>query len=320
MTASGPGNESAMTDTPEPTGPRPVVVGVDGSADSMSAADLAAAEAAVRGVPLEIVHGFAPALLARPATVPPDVPPMATLPEPVEAELRANAEQMLHEAAARVRADNPALPVITRLHDGAPTAVLTAASHHAAVVVVGHRGAGGFTGLLAGSVAVQLVSHAAAPVIVARGEPAFGATAPVVVGVDGSEASQRAAAFAIECAAHYRCPLVLLHAWAIDSAWPPELAMAGYPPPTEPDVVADVVGDLPTRYPEVTVRSELRKDAPAHESLVMASEGARLVVVGSRGRGGFRGLLLGSVSQALIHHAHCPVAVIGPEATASSVS
>jgi nucleotide-binding universal stress UspA family protein len=303
-----------MTDTPEPTGPRPVIAGVDGSPDSMVAADLAAVEATVRDAPMEIVHGFAPAMLARPATMPPDIPPMATLPEPVDAELRANAEQMLHEAAARVRADHPDLPVITRLHDGAPAAVLTAASHHAALVVVGHRGAGGFTGLLAGSVAVQLVSHAAAPVIVARGEPAFGGSAPVVVGVDGSDASQRAAAFAIDCAARYGCPLVVLHAWAVDSAWPPEMAMAGYPPPTEPDVAADVIGDLPAQFPDVTVRSELRKHLPAHEALVAASEGARLVVVGSRGRGGFRGLLLGSVSQALIHHAHCPVAVVGPEA------
>jgi nucleotide-binding universal stress UspA family protein len=292
----------------------PVVAGVDGSEDSLRAADLAANEAVVREVPLEIVHGFAPAMLGRPVTVPPDLPPIATMPEPVEAELRRNAEQMLHEAGTRVRAAHPDLAVITRLHDGAPSAVLTAASHHAGLVVVGHRGTGGFTGLLAGSVAVQLVSHSACPVIVSRGDVTTAADAPVVVGVDGSEASQRAAAFAIESAARYQAPLVVLHAWPLDAAWPPELAASGYPPPAEPDVIGESLGELVKEYPQVTVEPRVLKHLAAHEALVEASEGARLVVVGSRGRGGFRGLLLGSTSQALINHARCPAAVIGPEA------
>lgn len=303
-----------MTDADTQPGHHAVIAGVDGSDDSLAAADLAADEAVVRGAPLEIVHGFAPAMLARPATMPPDLPPMATLPEPVDAELRNNAEQMLHEAATRVRAAHPDLAVITRLHDGPPSAVLTAASHHAALVVVGHRGTGGFAGMLAGSVAVQLVSHAACPVIVARGEAAAGAAAPVVVGVDGSEPSRRAAAFAIESAARYQAPLVVLHAWPVDAAWPPEQVAAGHPPPVEPDVADEAIGELSKEYPQVTVQPEVRKHMQAHEALVAASETARLVVLGSRGRGGFRGLLLGSTSQALIHHAHCPVAVIGPEA------
>jgi nucleotide-binding universal stress UspA family protein len=303
-----------MTDAHETPAHLAVIAGVDGSDHSLHAADLAADEAAVRAAPLEIVHGFAPAMLGRPATIPPDLPPVASVPEPVDAELRQNAEQILHEAAVRVRSAHPDLAVITRLHDGAPSAVLTAASHHAALVVVGHRGVGGFTGLLAGSVAVQLVSHAACPVIVARGEAAPGPDAPVVVGVDGSDASQRAAAFAIENAARYQSPLVVLHASPIEAAWPPEQVAAGNPPPVEPDLAAEAIGELSKEYPQVTVRTEIRHQMAAHEALVEASQGARLVVVGSRGRGGFRGLLLGSTSQALINHAHCPVAVIGPEA------
>ncbi len=287
----------------------PVVVGVDGSPDSLAAADLAANEAIARRLPLEIVYAFLPPFAARPGFPPPDLPP-TTLEAPAD-DLRRHAEQVLHEAAARVRDDHPGLRIITRLRDGFPAGVLTAASREASVVVVGHRGRGGFAGLLTGSVGVQLASHAACPVIVARGSPP--ADAPVVVGVDGSDGSRQAAEFALQSADAYGVDLVALYAWPLDAAWPPELAQAGYPAPEPPPIPADTLADLTERYPRVPVRHEVRAHVPAHEALVGASAAARLVVVGSRGRGGFRGLLLGSVSHALIHHAACPVAVVGPE-------
>src|SRR5690606_35030506 len=117
---------------------RPVVAGVDGSAASLAAADLAAAEAVLRGVPLELVHGFA-AYLA-PIGGPPDLPGVTT--GPTIEELRSAAERGLHDAASRVRDTYPDLPVVTRLRDGPPAAVLTTASGHAALLVVGGRGAG----------------------------------------------------------------------------------------------------------------------------------------------------------------------------------
>jgi nucleotide-binding universal stress UspA family protein len=298
---------------------RPVVVGVDGSEDSLAAADLAADEAAVRQLPLEIVHGLVLPVASRPATVPPDLPPLAPAPELDDTPVREHAAQLLSGAAARVKARHPELPVITRLRDGFPTWVLTDASRQASLVVVGHRGSGGFTELLAGSVGIQLANHAACPVIVVRGRPAPGA--PVVVGVDGSEGSRRAAEFALAAADWHEVPLVALYAWPLEAAWPPALAQAGYPPPQAPDPVAEAMSGLTERFPQVPVHPEVRRHLPAHEALVAASKDARLVVVGSRGRGGFRGLLLGSVSQALIHHARCPVAVVGPEAEpATSVS
>jgi nucleotide-binding universal stress UspA family protein len=299
-----------MTDDSAPAR-LPVVAGVDGSEPSLGAADLAAEEAALRGLPLELVYAFSPPFLARPATMPPDVPPVAPTPDLPSDELRQHAQDVLHEAGARVRGTHPELPVITRLRDGLAAGVLIDASGQARLVVVGHRGRGGFTGLLAGSVGIQLASHAGCPVIIARGEPKR--DAPVVVGVDGSPGARRAAAFAFDAAATYGVPLVIRFAWPPGATWPPELLTRGQAPPEAPDVPGDTVRDLAGAYPHVPVRPEVRTE-PAHQSLVEASEQARLVVVGSRGQGGFRGLLLGSVSQALIHHARCPVAVVGPEA------
>jgi nucleotide-binding universal stress UspA family protein len=291
----------------------PVVVGVDASEHSLAAAELAADEAARRGLPLEIVHGFVLPAPSPTAAIPPDLPPVGAAPGLGEellreqAALREEAERLLHGTAGRLRAAHPDLPVVTRLRDGYPAEVLADASRQAALVVVGHRGTGGFAGLLTGSVAVQLVQHAACPVIVVRGEAV--PDAPVVVGVDGSDGSRRAAEFAAAAAEWYGTPLIVLYAWVGDAGWTPAMAQAGQPPPAVPEVVTRAVRELADKHPQIGVHPEVRQHLPAHEALVAASKQARLVVVGSRGLGGFRGLLLGSISQALIHHAHCPVAV-----------
>lgn len=288
---------------------RPVVAGVDGSSPSLTAADLAADEASARDLPLELVHGYAP-YLARPVGVPPDLPPVG--PDALAEALHARAEEVLHDAATRIRQAHPQLPVITRLRDGTAAQVLTAASGQASLLVVGNRGTGGFTELLTGSVGIQLASHARCPVMIVRGKPSR--DAPVVVGVDGSDGARRAARFAAEAADRYGTTLIALFAWPRDPAWSPELIQAGYPPPEVPEEVTQTLSELTAAYPQVDVRPQVDRERPAHEALIAASEQARLVVAGARGLGGFEGLLLGSVSQALIHHARCPVAVIGPEA------
>lgn len=300
----------------------PVVVGVDGSEHSLAAADFAAAEAALRGLPLEIVYGYLPPVSSM-STIPPDLPPLGAAPGlgeeqlQVQAALREQAERVLHEAAARLHHNHPDLPIVTRLRDGHPAEVLADASRQATLAVVGHRGVGGFAGLLTGSIGVQLAQHAGCPVIVVRGQPPAGqsgwqpaADAPVVVGVDGSDGSRRAAEFAAQSAEWYETPLIVLYAWVGDAGWSPGMAQAGQPPPAVPDAVTRVVTELTDKHPLIGVHPEVRQHMPAHEALVAASRQARLVVAGSRGLGGFRGLLLGSVSQALIHHAHCPVAVV----------
>jgi nucleotide-binding universal stress UspA family protein len=315
MTSPVPGNNQGMTETAARPHP-PIVVGVDGSDPSLLAADLAADEADLRQLPLEILHAFALPFFAPPSGTVPGLPPMTPVTEQEEPLLRVNAERVLHEAAERVRAVHPDLPMISRLRDGIPAEVLTDAARHATMIFVGHRGVGGFAELLTGSVGIQLANHSAAPTVIVRGDPrgaAGGERGPVVVGIDGSEGSRRAAEYALETAAVHGVPVLALYAWPVDAAWPPALAQAGTPPPSVPNEVTDILTAVTHQYPEVQVNPQVRQGVSAHQALVEASADASLVVVGSRGRGGFKGLLLGSTSQALIHHARCPVAVIGPE-------
>lgn len=289
----------------------PVVVGIDGSEHSARAADLAAAEAARRECPLEIVHAFVPPMVPRPATAPPDLPPVAPMTAVDDPELLERVDQLLHDTAERVREAHPDLPVLTRRHDGFPSEVLVAASHHAQLLVLGHRGVGGFASLLIGSVAVQVANHATCPVIIVRGEPPA-PDAPVVVGVDGSDGARRAAEFAAETAALYGVLLRVVYAGPQDPGWEPARAQAGFEPPGVPAAVEQLMNDLVQAYPHVAIEPQIRHAQPGHEALVAASRTARLVAVGSRGMGGFKGLLLGSTSHALIHHAECPVVVVGP--------
>jgi nucleotide-binding universal stress UspA family protein len=197
---------------------------------------------------------------------------------------------------------------------GFPEAVLQAESRRAELVVVGNRGLGGFAGLLIGSVAVALAGHTECPVVVVRGaEPDDAAPLlePVVVGVDGSPESEAALAFAFGAADLRRVPLLAVHAWwdlLVDPTMAP-LVDWDAAEADEHEVLAERLAGWAETYPDVPVRRLVVRDRPAH-ALVKESARAQLVVVGSRGRGGLRGMLLGSVSQALLHHAHCPVAVV----------
>jgi nucleotide-binding universal stress UspA family protein len=283
----------------------PVVAGYDGSRAAGTAIDFAAQEARLRGLPLTLVHGF---------TWPWIYPPLTdAFPEPVvcEPNPRVRAVHMLGEAARRLREEYPDLSVRPVVRDGHAVAVLVACSREATLVVVGHRGSGGFAELLAGSVAIQTATHAHCPVLVVRGTPTK-PDAPVVVGVDGSPHTGQVLDFAFAAAARRGAPLVAVNVWAADPAWPDDLVRAIYEHRPGGDPIASGLRDCGERYPEVAVRAEAVRDrSPAH-ALVHAAEGASLAVVGSRGLGLLRGLLLGSVSRALIEHAPCPVAVVRP--------
>jgi nucleotide-binding universal stress UspA family protein len=138
-----------------------------------------------------------------------------------------------------------------------------------------------------------------------------------VVGIDGSPAGDKAVAFAFVEAALHEAGLVAVHAWTIPSARMPAAREASVRNTNRPAglaqgeerLLAEVLAGHRERYPDVTVRQE-GVHGGAREALIEESRSARLMVVGARGRGGFAGLLLGSVSQALMHHAHCPVAVV----------
>ncbi|WP_367325725.1 universal stress protein [Streptomyces sp. HUAS ZL42] len=284
-----------------------VVVGVDGSASGLAAAEEAAREARLRGAGLRVVHAFIwPAM---------HVPLGSSSLGPPEGGIRNMVDHLLAEAVERARAAAPGVDVSHVVVTGEPLTVLEAQSRSAELVVVGSRGLGGFVGLMVGSTAVHLAAHGRCPVLVVREQP--GADGPIVLGVDGSASGERAVDFAFAEAALRNVPLLALHAWTTWNAPMPAPQDASMPFANPPGALAgeeerllyEALAGRRERYPGVAVEHRT-VHGRTREALIEASRSAQLVVVGARGRGGFRGLLLGSVSQAVLHHAHCPVAVV----------
>ncbi|WP_431981982.1 universal stress protein [Streptomyces qinglanensis] len=284
-----------------------VVVGVDGSPSSLEAVDVAAREARLRGGALHVVHAFVWPTMK--------VPLGPSTMGPPEGGLRNLAHRTAEEAAARAKSSQPTVEVSHAVIAGEPLSVLATESRGAALVVVGDRGLGGFTGLLVGSVAVYLTAHAECPVLVTRGRkhPA----GPVVLGVDGSEVGDAAVGWAFKEASLRGAELLALHNWNVWTG--PVAAGPSIQVPTyydadlyraeEERVLATAISARREEHPDVRVTPKLVQEY-TRQALIAASEEAQLLVVGARGRGGFTGLLLGSVSQAVLHHAYCPVAVV----------
>jgi nucleotide-binding universal stress UspA family protein len=181
-------------------------------------------------------------------------------------------------------------------------------------VVVGSRGLGTVTGLFIGSTAVALAAHAQSPVVVVRGTAVPGG--PVVVGVDGSPTSEAALAFAFEEASLRNTSLTAITTvtdFAADSAY----AMSrlgidwGQVEEDERRLLAERLAGWQEKYPDVVVNRIALRDRPARALMRYGAE-AQLLVVGSHGHGGFVGMLIGSTSQALVHHAPCPLAIVRP--------
>ncbi|TYB66773.1 universal stress protein [Nonomuraea sp. PA05] len=282
----------------------PVTVGVDDSEDSLRAVEWAAAEAVRRGRPLLIVHAFIWPMLNVPLGPAPGAPP--------EGGLRHAAERVLDNAAARARAAAPEAEVTTEMPEGEPFVALVRHSRHAELLVVGSRGLGEVGGLLLSSVGARLAIEAACPVVVVRGsakpdEPVAGGTAdarpggpvmPVVAGVAGPGDSEAVLAFACAHAARTGQPLMLAHAGA---AGPDGHAR---PPLPEPDLAR-----WRKRFPTVTIDQETLTGRPG-KALTDAASSASLLVVGSHHHHELSALWHGSVSQHVLHHATCPVAIV----------
>lgn len=284
-----------------------VVVGVDGSASGLAAVEVAAREARLRDAGLRVVHAFAwPAM---------HVPLGPSQLGPPEGGLRNMVERLVAEAVRFARTVEPEVDVSHVVVAGEPLTVLEAQSRAAELVVVGSRGMGGFVGLLVGSTAVHLAAHARCPVLVVRERQHH--DGPILLGVDASAAGERAVDFAFAEATLRDAPLVALHAWTTWNAPLPAPQDASEPyanPPgalaaEEERLLAEALAGHRERHPGVAVERRT-VHGRTREALIEASRSAQLMVVGARGRGGFAGLLLGSVSQALLHHAHCPVAVV----------
>jgi nucleotide-binding universal stress UspA family protein len=276
-----------------------IIVGYDGSPGSELALNWAAREASKRGSRLTVCHAWALGDLALPA-------------EPAAFDvLRWHGEEIVNQGLRRAEAIAGPEGVQPLLVLGSPARVLCEHSDTAMMVVVGARGDGGLAGLLLGSVAWQLAGHGQGRIVIVRGSGrrANAAPGPVVAGVDGSAASRAVLAFASEEAALRRVPLIA--ACALTDA-PGRIGGAG----RLEEEFSSLVTSWEKEHPGVPVLRQVTHGTPRAVLLDAAAE-AQLLIVGSRGRGGIRGMTLGSVATVLAHHAPCPVGIVRQPAALS---
>ncbi|MFC4060620.1 universal stress protein [Planomonospora corallina] len=284
-----------------------VVVGVDGSADSLRAVEWAAREADRRHLPLKVVHAVHEWLHSRAEG---EI-------EEVRRWMWNNGRQIVDQAVAHAREHAPAVQAADAMAFGDPARALAEEAGRDDLLVVASRGTGRISSLLLGSVALKVVSQSPCPVAVIRGgvEPDR-EFREIVAGVDGSPAAAEALRFAAEEAALRGARLRVILAWSLPVAEstlvPPFFDLAEIEGTWERtlDEAVRSAGEL---HPGLDVVRELVTGHPV-QALIDASEAADLVVMGSHGRGALAGLFLGSVSHGVLHHAACPVAVIGPRA------
>jgi nucleotide-binding universal stress UspA family protein len=282
---------------------REIIVGVDGSAESDAALRWAAHEAQRHGANLIVLYAYESGQHAM----------RTPLEDTYHRDLHGIAQAIVDSAVTEVRSLAPAVRVWGETTSGAAAAALIRADKPGAMVVVGSRGRGGFAGLLLGSVSQHVATHAAGPVVVVR-DGTIRSDGPVVVGVDEGDESDLALAMAFEEAALRTARIVVLHAYLLDvRTWgldlPPEAEDEEFRRSVESKRLAGIIAPWREKFPTVPVEIVV-VEGQAAARLVEASATAQLVVVGSRGRGGFAGLLLGSVGLHLLHHAGCPVLIV----------
>ncbi|MEU4702468.1 universal stress protein [Nonomuraea dietziae] len=278
-----------------------IVVGVDGSRAGLEAVDWAAGEAALRDVPLRVVHA---------------IPRWACETEQVRyAEvarwMRQGAETVLAAGVERAHRQQPKLTVETGILPGDPRAALIREGEVADLLVVGNHGLGAVRGLLVGSVAYGVAGHASCHVVVVRQAPSS-PTGEIVVGLDGSPRTMHVLEFAFAEASLRGADLRAVHVWNRY-----ETGGGFQPIPDDPyqdgqneiRQLKESLAGWRERYPDVNVIEEIVKGHPV-DVLREAARRADLLVVGSRGRGELAGMALGSVSQAMLHHAPGPLAVV----------
>lgn len=293
-----------------------IVAGVDGSPSSTAAAMWAADEAQRRNAGLRLVQAYSVSVgFAGPGVM---------IPTNIFDDVRQWAKTVLTSVADAVRAAHPDLDIDAQLRHDVPFVALREAGSHALMTVVGTHGTSAVMDSLVGSIPVRLASHGPGPVVVIRADPAVASAqnrGAVLVGLDGSADSERALSFAFEEASLRETSLVALHCWGARSdsfrlPYPPESRdEAAQEPLLRRVQLAELLSGWSDKYPDVRVKPVIREGQPAAEILRYCqhgdgADGPAMIVVGSRGHGGFAGLLLGSTSQALIAHSSCPLVII----------
>ncbi|MGW5470070.1 universal stress protein [Streptomyces chartreusis] len=289
----------------------PVVAGTDGSERSLAAADLAAREALLRGVPLRLVRALPPL-------------PGDAVPVPAKETLHHLAEHMLQRAITDLGARYPDLQVQGEQAADAPAKALLAAAGDAGLLVLGTRGSGGFDGLAVGSVALRVSAAAACPVVLVPERPgesfgdgtrAAGGAAQVVVGFDAHRPVGEAVEFAFSAAEARGAPLRVVQSWAFpaEAVSPQKLFVTEEDRATWEDQevlqLSDALRTRQEKYPEVATSADVVLLHPA-QALLNASKGAELLVVGRRTDLRANEGRLGPVTHAVLHHTRCPVAVV----------
>jgi nucleotide-binding universal stress UspA family protein len=281
--------------------PDPVLVGTDGSEESTRAVRWAAREAVLRGCSLHVLHSWLWPLFH----VPLGGSPMA----PAGSGLEAEAHRVLERARSTARSvGGDHLVVETTLAVGEPRTELLRRASGASLVVVGNRGLGGFTGLLLGSTGIALSAHSPRPVVVVRGTAT--SDGPVVVGLDGALTADAVLRRAMAEARLRGASLRVVHAWALGlgSAAQTYREAEQHGRQAGQELVDKALARVSEGQADVAISVQLGDRSPAAE-LVTASQDAQLLVVGSRDLGSLRGMLLGSTTHAVLHHAACPVLV-----------
>ena len=281
-----------------------IVVGMDGSAGALRAAEWAAQESTLRGRGVTLAYAVVPVVAGGAFGL--GVPPRLDLIE----DMRTSATAEL----TRIAADLDCTDVTVQVEVGTASGLLLMASDTAELIVLGSRGHGGFTGLLLGSVGTQVASHASCPVVIMRDAPRTDAK-DVVVGIDGSPHSLAALEFAFNEASRHGWNLIAVHAWDVPSY---DLILSPDGPiplplenvaDEEVRLAAEVLAGFVEEYPDVAVSERLVR-SPAVQAILDNSTNAALIVLGTRGRNAFVGALLGSVSNGVLHKAKAPVAII----------
>lgn len=282
-----------------------IVVGVDGSPASNTAVSWAAREAVMRQQPLTLIHVINPGI--SPWAQVPLLDEYAVWQQNEGHRILADALKIARDTAI----DSPQISIETELTVSATVPALVKLSGESKLIAVGNEGRGALARGLLGSVSSSLVRRAHCPVAVIRDEEPHmphPAQAPVLVGIDGSPASELAIAIAFDEASRRGVNLVAVHAWSDREILElPGLDWSAVKAEEE-RLLAESLAGWHERYPDVTVHRLLVCDRPARV-LVETSETAQLVVLGSHGRGGFAGMLLGSVSNAVVQSVRMPVIV-----------